>query len=133
MKPSAADAGCGDHNRERNPPSTPAHRAGHHGFALIVEGVFLQRGKTSGDAATVVFQGGRFRSQACDRYGYSDAAYSTTTQGDYVTFEAQTESTKYGRLLWKGVIHGDQFSATATMVRQGKPPVENWVVAATKQ
>ena len=97
------------------------------------EGVFIQRGKTSGDADTVVFQGGRFRSQACDRYGYSDAAYSTTTQGDYVTFEAETESTKYGRLLWKGVIHGDQFTATATMMRQGKPPVENWVVAAAKR
>ena len=37
------------------------------------DGVFLPRGKTSGDADTLLFQGGRFRSTACDRYGYSDA------------------------------------------------------------
>ena len=46
------------------------------------EGVFLQRGKTSGDADTLLFQGGRFRSTACDRYGYSDAAYRVVAAGD---------------------------------------------------
>lgn len=96
------------------------------------EGVFIQRGKTSGDAETVVFKDGRFRSIACDRYGYSDSAYRTTQDGDAIVFEAETESAKYGRLLWKGVIRGQKLDATATMIRQGKPPVENWVVAGTK-
>jgi hypothetical protein len=31
------------------------------------DGVVLERGKTSGDADTLIFEGGRFRSTACDR------------------------------------------------------------------
>jgi hypothetical protein len=94
------------------------------------EGVFLQRGKTSGDADTLLFQGGRFRSTACDRYGYSDAPYRVVAAGDAVTFEAETESPKYGKLVWRGVVRGDYLNATATMVRDGKAGTENWVVAA---
>ncbi len=93
------------------------------------KGVFLERGKTSGDADTLSFQGGRFRTSACDRHGYSDAPYTTSVQGDEVRFEAETESPKYGKLQWKGVVRGDKLDATATMLRSGKPPVENWVVA----
>ena len=93
------------------------------------EGVFIERGKTSGDADSLTFQGGRFRSRACDRFGYSDAAYRATPQGDAIAFEAETESAKYGKLVWKGTVRGDKLDATATMMRSGKPPVENWVVA----
>lgn len=97
------------------------------------DGVFLERGKTSGDADTLTFQGGRFRSSACDRYGYSDAAYKQVATADGIAFEAETESPKYGKLLWKGVVRGDKLDATATSVRDGKPPVENWVVAGAKK
>jgi hypothetical protein len=94
------------------------------------EGVFLERGKTSGDADTLLFQGGRFRSTACDRYGYSDAPYRLIPAGDALTFEAETTSPKHGKLVWRGMIRGDYLNATATMVRDGKPPLEHWVVAA---
>ncbi len=93
------------------------------------DGVFLERGKTSGDADTLTFQGGRFRSSACDRYGYSDAPYKASVAGDAVGFEAETVSPKYGKLQWKGVVRGDKLDATATSLREGKAPVENWVVA----
>lgn len=96
------------------------------------QGVFLERGKTSGDADTLVFKDGRFRSLACDRYGYSDAPYKTASAGDSTRFEAQTESAKYGRLLWKGEVRGGKLDATAVMVRDGKSNIENWVVAAEK-
>jgi hypothetical protein len=96
------------------------------------EGVFIERGKTSGDADTLVFKNGRFRSVACDQYGYSDAAYRTSSLGDMTRFEAETESAKYGKLLWTGVVRGGKLDATATMVRAGKSNVENWVVAAEK-
>lgn len=94
------------------------------------EGVFIQRGKTSGDADTVTFANGRFRSSACDRYGYGDAAYRATTQGDAMAFETETVSPKYGRLQWKGLVRGDKLEATAVMLQEGKAPVEHWVVAA---
>ena len=96
------------------------------------DGVFLERGKTSGDADTLIFKDGRFRSTACDRYGYSDATYKTSSNGDTVTFEAETQSAKYGKLLWTGVVRGKKLDATVMMVRDGKAPVENWVVAAEK-
>jgi hypothetical protein len=97
------------------------------------EGVFIERGKTSGDADTLTFKGGRFRSSACDRYGYADAPYQATVAGDVVHFEAETESPRYGKLQWKGVVRDGKLDATATAIRQGKAPVENWVVAGEKK
>lgn len=97
------------------------------------QGIFIERGKTSGDADTLSFVGGRFRSSACDRYGYSGATYRTTPQGEAIAFEAETESPKYGKLIWKGVVRGDKLDATATMVRSGKPPIEHWVVAVASK
>lgn len=97
------------------------------------DGVFLQRGKTSGDADTLTFKDGRFRSSACDRYGYSDAAYKTTAEGDAVRFEAETQSPKYGKLVWNGVVRGGKLDATVMMLQPGKSAVENWVVAGEKK
>ena len=97
------------------------------------DGVFMERGKTSGDADTLTFRDGRFRSSACDKYGYSDAAYKASTQGDMTVFEAETESAKYGKLLWKGTVRGEKLDATVMSIRSGKTPVENWVVAAEKK
>ena len=97
------------------------------------EGVFLQRGKTSGDSDTLVFKDGRFRSSACDRYGYSDASHRTATSGDATRFQAETQSAKYGRLVWNGVVREGKLDATAVMVREDKPDIENWVVAAEKR
>ena len=96
------------------------------------EGIFLERGKTSGDADTLIFKDGRFHSVACDRYGYVEVPYKTVAAGDTLQFEAESESPKYGRLVWKGVVRAGKLDATATMLRTGKSPVENWVVAAEK-
>jgi hypothetical protein len=96
------------------------------------EGVFLERGKTSGDADTLIFKDGRFHSIACDQYGYGDAPYKTVAAGDTVRFEAETVSPKYGKLFWNGSIRGNKLDATVMMERKGKAPLENWVVAAEK-
>jgi hypothetical protein len=110
------------------PPSLAAGNLDGRSF----QGVFLERGKTSGDADTIIFKDGRFRSTACDQYGYSDAVYRTSSTGDVTTFEAETHSAKYGKLMWSGVVRGKKLDATVMMVRDGKAPVENWVVAAEK-
>lgn len=93
------------------------------------EGVVLERGKTSGDADTLIFERGRFRSTACDRWGYGDGAYAAAHQGEAVSFTAETESPKYGRLRWKGVVNGERLDGSLTMVRDGKDAGEKWVVA----
>lgn len=96
------------------------------------QGVFLERGKTSGDADTLTFKDGRFRSSACDRYGYADAPYKAVAAADGTRFEAETQSAKYGKLLWSGQVRSGKLDATVMMQRDGKAPIENWVVAGEK-
>lgn len=93
------------------------------------DGVVIERGKTAGDPDTVLFDHGRFRSTACDQYGYADGPYTATASADGVSFEAQTESTRGGRLLWRGVIRDGRLDGTLTMVRDGRTVGEKWILA----
>jgi hypothetical protein len=96
------------------------------------DGVFLEAGKTSGDADTLIFKNGKFRSTACERYGYTEAPYKSSGNGEAVTFEAETKSPQYGTLIWTGTVRGKKLDATVMMERKGESPLENWVVAAEK-
>ena len=96
------------------------------------DGIVLECGKTSGDADTLIFQAGRFRSTACDQYGYGDGPYTATLSGETVVFEAETESPKYGKLLWKGVVRGPRLDGTMTMIRDGRAAGEKWILAGEK-
>ena len=93
------------------------------------DGVVLECGKTAGDADSLIFEGGRFRSTACDRYGYGDGAYIATAQGDKLAFEAETVSPKYGSLRWLGTVTGARLDGTLTMLRDGQSAGEKWVLA----
>jgi hypothetical protein len=92
-------------------------------------GVVLERGKTSGDPDTLTFRNGRFRSSACDQYGYGDGPYRATSSTDGVAFEAETQSPQYGKLLWRGVVRGARLDGTLTIVRDGQSAGEKWVIA----
>lgn len=96
------------------------------------DGVVLERGATAGDPDTLVFEAGRFRSTGCDRYGYGDGAYTATASGDGIAFCSQTESVRYGRLLWNGVVRGPRLDATLTMVRDGVAVGVKWVLAGER-
>ena len=96
------------------------------------DGIVLKRGETSGDADTLSFNDGRFRSSACDPYGSGDGAYTATRSGDAIAFEAETESAQYGKLLWQGVVRGPRLDGTMTMVRDGQASGEKWVLAGEK-
>ena len=92
-------------------------------------GVVLERGKTSGDADMLTFEGGRFRSSACDRYDYGDGAYTATVSEGEIAFECETESPKFGKLLWRGLVRGPRMDATLTMMRDGVAVGEKWILA----
>jgi len=96
------------------------------------DGIVLERGRTSGDADTLIFQAGRFRSTACDRYGYGDGAYAATVGAGEIAFQAETESAKYGKLLWRGTVRGPRLDATLAMVRDGAAVSEKWVLAGER-
>jgi hypothetical protein len=93
------------------------------------QGLFIEKGKSSGDPDTLTFANGRFRSSACDQYGYGDAPYSAIADGETVHFNAETESPRYGKLVWKGVIKGKGLKGEILMVQDGKPPIENFINA----
>jgi hypothetical protein len=93
------------------------------------DGIVLECGRTSGDADTLIFKDGRFRSTACDQYGYGDGPDTPRRVGETVSFEAETESPKHGKLLWKGVVRGARLDGTMTMVRDGRAAGEKWVLA----
>ena len=93
------------------------------------DGVVLECGKTSGDAETITFRNGRFHSSACKAYGYGDGAYQEIGSQEALVFEAETESPQYGKLIWRGVIRGQRLDGTLTMMREGKPAAEKWVLA----
>lgn len=95
-------------------------------------GIVLEAGKTEGDADTLLFSEGRFRSTACDRYGYGDGAYSARQVGDSICFEAQTESAAYGLLRWRGSVTGHRLDGTLTMLRDGAVAGEKWVLAGER-
>ena len=93
------------------------------------DGIVLECGKTAGDADSLIFKNGRFRSTACDRYEYGDGPYTTVAAGETVSFSAETESPKYGKLRWQGVVRGRRLDGTLTMVRDGQVLGEKWVLA----
>jgi hypothetical protein len=88
-------------------------------------GEFVHKGRTSGDKDTIIFANGRFRSLACDRYGYGDAAYKATLEDNTIRFEAETVSPRYGKLVWKGTVKGDRLESAVTMLEPGRAPVDH--------
>jgi len=95
-------------------------------------GIVLEAGKTEGDADTLLFADGRFRSTACDRYDYGDGAYTARRDGDRIHFEAETESPRWGRLQWQGTVSGPRLDGTLTMVRDGAAAGQKWVLAGER-
>ena len=55
-----------------------------------------EKGKTKGDKDTFTFKDGRFRSTACDRYGFGDAPYAVKEEGGKMVVTAETTSKKEG-------------------------------------
>ena len=111
-------------------PASPAFAGALDGRSF--DGVFLERGKTSGDADTIIFKDGRFRSTACDRYGYGDGAYTARRDGERIHFDAETRSSTSGRLRWHGTVDGHRLDGTLTMLRDDAPVGEKWVLAGER-
>ena len=70
------------------------------------------KGKKADGPDTLTFANGLFRSSACDSYGFGEAPYVTSLVKDGVRFEATTKSTLHGKIVWSGVIRGDQLEGT---------------------
>ena len=92
-----------------------------------------EKGKPAEEKADVItFDAGKFHSSLCDQFGYGKGEYKQSTAGDAVVFEAQTQSEKDGRLVWKGTVRGNEIEGTFVHYRKGwmlnpnPEPVEHW-------
>ena len=70
------------------------------------------------EAEEIVFDNGRFVSTTCNKYNFSDVAYSASKIGDSIHFQAVTLSPTYGKITWQGVVHGDQADVTFVWTKE---------------
>lgn len=78
-------------------------------------GSMTKQGTTTGDPDNFIFKEGKFRSTACDQYGFKEGVYSATTKGAATAFEALTMNDEGTRISWKGIVEGGKLTGTATM------------------
>ena len=105
--------------------------------------VFVADAGVKGKAAdekddVLTFANGRFHSSSCDQWGYDKGAYKTSATGEAMSFEAETNSAKYGKLVWKGTVRGNEIEGT--FMQYPKPglfdsnpaPIEHWFKGRAK-
>lgn len=56
---------------------------------VVVQG---EKGEKAKGTDTLIFKNGKFRSAGCDKYGFGEAPYTTTAEGDVIKFIADTTS-----------------------------------------
>jgi hypothetical protein len=73
-----------------------------------------EEGKEVSEEDTVTFNNGNLHSVRCDQWGFGKGEYTTTKEGNKNHFEAETTSSKYGKIVWKGAVEGDSLNAVYT-------------------
>jgi len=83
-------------------------------------GTMTEAGKTKGDPDQLVFKDGKFRSSACDAYGFTETPYTAAVSDVGTRFEAVATSPKEGTMAWKGTVKGNTIEGTADWVKKGQ-------------
>ncbi len=108
------------------------------GFGLASEGlldgkVFTgptgKMGKNAAGDDELRFENGKLYSAGCADWGFGWGAYSTTTKGNTITFQAVTTSPKDGKIAWSGTVNGDTIDATYIWTKKawyGDRKQEKW-------
>jgi len=98
-----------------------------------------EKGKAADEKNDVIsFDGGKFHSSSCDQYGFGKGDYRASASGDAVAFEAETQSDKDGRLVWRGTVRGDEIEGTFVHYRKpgfftpNPAPIEHWFKGRVK-
>ena len=91
----------------------------------------------TGDRDQLIFKDGKFRSTACDPYGFGEGAYKVS-HGAMIPvfkaeFDAQTTSPTDGKMTWNGKVEGDRIEGTSVWEKPGQAPVENWFKGTLKK
>ena len=70
------------------------------------------KGKEADGEDELVFKNGKLFSPSCATYGFGDGVYKTRVEEGAIYFEAETTSTKHGKIVWTGKIDGDKIDGT---------------------
>jgi len=100
----------------------------------VFAGTTGEAGKATGDKDELVFTGGKFRSTACDTYGFGSAPYTASRNADgSVGFQATTSRPKEGTIHWRGQVHGGAIAATYVWEKAGQKPISYWFKGSLKK
>jgi hypothetical protein len=65
------------------------------------------------------FMNGEFHSTGYGQRGFNGGVYQAKTVGGKIYFEAETVSSKQGRIIWRGIIHGDSIEVSYQWNKKG--------------
>ena len=92
-----------------------------------------KKGERSGDKDELIFKDGKFRSTACEKYGFGQAAYTSKAGEGETTFEGVATSSKEGTMKWKGTVKGGTVTATVIWSKSGKAAEELWYTGKMRE
>jgi hypothetical protein len=92
-----------------------------------------KKGEKSGDKDELIFKDGKFRSTACEKYGFGQVPYTARAGEDSTAFEAETLSAKGGTMKWKGTVTGGTVAATVLWSKPGQPSQELWYTGKMRE
>ena len=72
-----------------------------------------------GENDLLTFDNGTFNSSACDAWGFGTGAYTTTAEMDGTMFEATVFSDKNGKMVWTGIVKGDEITGSYVWTKEG--------------
>ncbi len=106
------------------------------------QGEIGKQGQAEGDKDEFIFKGDKFRSTACDSYGFGEgrlmifrAGGDETAEGRTEDFETVTHSPTDGKMTWKGTyyVRPGRIEGTALWEKPGQPPVKHWFKGELKK
>lgn len=106
------------------------------------QGELGKQGQAKGDKDEFIFKGDKFRSTACDPYGFGETkliilrAGNDPAKGERTEdFTAVATSPTDGKMTWRGTyyVRSGRIEGTALWEKPGQPPVKHWFKGELKK
>ena len=66
----------------------------------------------------LAFKGGKFYSDTCAQYGFSEMPYWTRIEGDTIHFLVEAANPENGRMVFKGTVRGEQAEWKGSWIKE---------------
>ena len=65
------------------------------------------------------FMSGEFHSIVYGQRGFNEGVYTARADADRIYFEAETIHPKQGKIIWRGIVHGDSIEVNYSWSKKG--------------